>query len=84
MIKIKILFLLLLLLEAGCVSQKHYIKLEAEKFIGTIPGFGEVNVDNFRYWKAPGKADTDENIYEIPDSFWSGEFHKIGKEKEDD
>lgn len=75
----KKLFLLLLLFFflIGCVSQKHYIKLEAEKFIGTIPGFGEVNVENFKYWKAPGKANSDENIYEIPDSFWTGTFNQV-------
>ena len=66
-------FMLVLLFCGGCITTRnHAVKIEADKFIGTIPGFGEVNVENLRYWKAPAKAKNDEEVYEIPSVFWEG------------
>lgn len=59
------------LLFSGCLTtMNHCVKIEADKFIGTVPGFGEINVENFRYWKAPAKAKEGENVYEVPEMFW--------------
>ena len=69
--------LLVCLFCSGCfVTQDHCVKLEASKFIGTVPGFGEINVEDFKYWKAPAKANMDENVYEVPEVFWTGKESK--------
>lgn len=67
-------FMLVLLFCGGCITTRnHAVKIEADRFIGTIPGFGEVNVENFRYWKAPAKGQSGESVYEVPDAFWTGD-----------
>lgn len=72
--KVKFLALVLLVaISSGCfTTMNHCVKIEADKFIGTVPGFGEINVENFRYWKAPSKAREGEDVYEVPDVFWTG------------
>jgi hypothetical protein len=70
----KIVFLALFC--SGCfITQNHCVKMEADKFIGTVPGFGEINVENFRYWKSPAKAKENESVYEVPEVFWTGKTH---------
>lgn len=55
----------------GCITTRdHAVRMTADKFIGTVPGFGEINVENFRYWKAPARGREGQTIYELPEMFW--------------
>lgn len=63
--------LLLLLFCSGCfTTQNHAVRLDADTFFGAVPGFGEIRGEGLRYIKIPLKGKTDENIYEIPETFW--------------